>query len=241
MTTLRERARVAEPSHSYGLVLGMVLLVVFMTIALPDTELGRFILVLIDAATLVIAVWTAHAGPRVRMFVVLAASASVVVAAVAFVAPGDATSVLRAMTLLLVAGLPLILARGVVSAVQTRGVTMNAVSGVLTLYLMLALLFGVLYAVVNDLGTSPFFAGHSESVNPGDFIYFAITTQTTVGFGDFVPGTDVARAFVSAQAVIGQLYLVTVVAVVISNLGRGPRTPRASSAPPAPDAPPADA
>ena len=116
------------------------------------------------------------------------------------------------------------LARGVVATVRANGVTLNAVSGVLTLYLMLTLVFGVLYALCNDLGSAPFFAGKPEdSVVPGDFVYFAVTTQTTVGFGDFVPGTNVGRAFASAQAVIGQMYLVTVVAVVISNLGRAPR------------------
>ena len=54
-------------------------------------------------------------------------------------------------------------------------------------------------------------------------MYFSFTTQTTVGFGDFVPGTDVGRALAAGQAVVGQMYLVTVVAVVISQLGRRPR------------------
>jgi MFS superfamily sulfate permease-like transporter len=94
---------------------------------------------------------------------------------------------------------------------------------VLTIYLLLALLFGVLYMLCNDLGDAAFFAGKPRDVDPGDFVYFAVTTQTTVGFGDFVPGTSVGRAFAAAQAVIGQMYLVTVVAVVISNLGRAPR------------------
>lgn len=224
MQTLRARLDGSDPSHSYGLVLGMVLAVVFLTIALPDTELGRFILVVVDAATLVVAVWTANARTRPREVAAIIAAISVVAAGLAFVIPGDATSILRGITLVLVAALPLVLARGVASTVRANGVTLNAVSGVLTLYLMLALMFGVLYALCNDLGSAPFFAGKPEdSVVPGDFVYFAVTTQTTVGFGDFVPGTNVGRAFASAQAVIGQMYLVTVVAVVISNLGRAPR------------------
>jgi hypothetical protein len=104
-------------------------------------------------------------------------------------------------------------------------VTLNAVSGVLTIYLMLALVFGVLYMLCNDLGDAAFFAGKPKDVVPGDFVYFAVTTQTTVGFGDFVPGTSVGRACAAAQAVIGQMYLVTVVTVVISHLGPRPRRP----------------
>ena len=55
---------------------------------------------------------------------------------------------------------------------------------------MLALVFGVLYLLVQRPGRRrAFFAGKPQgSVVPGDFVYFAVTTQTTVGFGDFVPG-----------------------------------------------------
>lgn len=210
----------------------MVLAVVFLTIALPDSELGRFILVVVDAATLVVAVWTANARTRVREVAWIVAVVAVAAAGLAMVIPGDATAILRAITLILVGALPLILSRGVIATVRANGVTLNAVSGVLTLYLMLALMFGVLYALCNDLASAPFFAGKPEdSVVPGDFVYFAVTTQTTVGFGDFVPGTSVGRAFASAQAVIGQMYLVTVVAVVISHLGRTPRRAGAEAGP----------
>ncbi len=222
---IRERLRGEDPSHSYGLVLLMVLLVVFLTIALPDTEAGRFVLVVVDAATLVVAVWTSNAQTRVREVAGIVALVAVIGGGFTLLLPGDATSVLRAITLVLVAGLPLVLARGVARTVRTNGVTLNAVSGVLTIYLMLALVFGVLYMLCNDLGDAAFFAGKSKDVVPGDFVYFAVTTQTTVGFGDFVPGTSVGRAFAAAQAVIGQMYLVTVVAVVISHLGPRPRRP----------------
>jgi len=125
----------------------------------------------------------------------------------------------------LIGVLPFILVAGVIQTISERGVALNAVAGVLTLYLLLGLLFGALFLLVNDIGSAPFFAGHSESVRSGDFIYFSFTTQTTVGFGDFVPGTDVGRALAACQAVVGQMYLVTVVAVVISQLGQRPRRP----------------
>jgi hypothetical protein len=54
-----------------------------------------------------------------------------------------------------------------------------------------------------------------------DFMYFSVITQSTVGYGDFVPATGLGRAFASAQALVGQLYLVSVVAVVVGNFGRG--------------------
>jgi Ion channel len=223
VVTARERLKRLEAGHSYHWVLAMVLAVVFAMIALPEGELGRFLLVLLEAATLLVAVWTAHARSRVTHVVVIVAATSVVVAGLAAVTPGDAAVALRVITLLLVAGLPLILTRGVVTTIRQNGVTLNAVNGVLTLYLLLGLVFGTVYDLVNAIGSAPFFAGQPAGVHAGDFIYFAFTTQTTVGFGDFVPGTDVGRALAAGQAVIGQLYLVTVVSLVISNLGRAPR------------------
>lgn len=220
---LRERMERLEAGHSYGWVLAMVLAVVFALIALPDTELGRFVLVTLEAATLLVAVWTAHARTRVTHFVMILAAVSVTVAACATFLPGDAAGALRIITLVLVAGLPLVLTRGVVHTIRENGVTLNAVAGVLTLYLMLGLVFGTIYDLANDFGSEPFFAGMPKGVHPGDFVYFAFTTQTTVGFGDFVPGTDIGRAFAAGQAVIGQLYLVTVVSLVIANLGSAPR------------------
>ena len=216
-------------NHSYGWILGMVLLIVVLTIALPNDELARFSLVVIEASTLLVAVWTSQARPRTVRLVVTLAAAAIGLSLVATVLPGDASVALRAITVTLIAVLPFILAAGVIETIRSRGVALNAVAGVLTLYLLLGLLFGALFLLLNDIGSAPFFAGHTENVRSGDFIYFAFTTQTTVGYGDFVPGTDVGRALAACQAVVGQMYLVTVVAVVISQLGQRPRRVRADA------------
>ncbi len=224
VVTLRARLRRIQDSHSYGWILGMVLLIVVLTIALPNDELARLILVAVEAATLLVAVWTSQARPRTIRLVNGVALASVTLSLVATVIPGDASIALRVITVALIAGLPFILVAGVIDTIRARGVALNAVAGVLTLYLLLGLLFGALYLLVNDIGSAPFFAGHTENVRSGDFIYFSFTTQTTVGLRRLR-----ARAPTSAarsppcQAVVGQMYLVTVVAVVISQLGRRPR------------------
>jgi len=225
--TFRTRLQQIQDRHSYGWILGMVLLIVVLTIALPNDEFSRFVLVSIEAATLLVAVWTSKARPRTVRLVEALAGGSVLLSLVATVIPGDATVALRVMSVGLIGVLPFILVAGVIQTIRERGVALNAVAGVLTLYLLLGLLFGALFLLVNDIGSAPFFAGHSESVRSGDFIYFSFTTQTTVGFGDFVPGTDIGRALAACQAVVGQMYLVTVVAVVISQLGKRPRRPEA--------------
>ena len=64
----------------------------------------------------------------------------------------------------------------------------------------------------------PFFV---QTDNPSgvDYIYFSFITMATVGFGDLSPATDLGRMTAVVEAVGGQLYLVVVVALFVSNLG----------------------
>jgi len=62
-------------------------------------------------------------------------------------------------------------------------------------------------------------------------MYYAFITLTTVGYGDFVPHSDVARMIAVTEALIGQVYLVTIVALLVSQVGR--RRPRRDGAGPA--------
>ena len=56
-------------------------------------------------------------------------------------------------------------------------------------------------------------------LNP-HLVYFSFVTLTTVGYGDLTASNSVGRAFAVQEALFGQIYLVTVVALLVSNLGR---------------------
>ena len=51
-------------------------------------------------------------------------------------------------------------------------------------------------------------------------LYFSFTTLTTVGYGDLTARTDLGHTLAVFEALIGQIYLVTVVSLIVSNLGR---------------------
>jgi hypothetical protein len=54
-------------------------------------------------------------------------------------------------------------------------------------------------------------------------MYFSFITLATVGYGDLVPALQLGRALAVLEGLTGQLYLVTVVALVVSRIGwRGP-------------------
>lgn len=49
-------------------------------------------------------------------------------------------------------------------------------------------------------------------------MYFSLTTITTVGYGDLFAVGQPGRLFANAEAVIGQLYLITFVGLLIGVL-----------------------
>jgi voltage-gated potassium channel Kch len=95
--------------------------------------------------------------------------------------------------------------------------------GVLCLYLLLGLVFGVAYATVQGLSNTDFFTTHATGRD--DFLYFSYSTLTTVGYGDLVAATNFGRSLAIAEALFGQVYLVTVVAVIVSRM-RAPERAR---------------
>jgi hypothetical protein len=51
------------------------------------------------------------------------------------------------------------------------------------------------------------------------FQYFSTITVTTVGFGDIVPVTPAARLATGLEAIMGQLYLAVVIAILVGRVG----------------------
>jgi hypothetical protein len=78
------------------------------------------------------------------------------------------------------------------------------------------MLFAFMFSVVDHLGSTPFFVHGAE--DQADFLYFSFTTITTTGYGDYVPATNLGHSLAITEALVGQIYLVTVVAVIVSNL-----------------------
>ena len=112
-------------------------------------------------------------------------------------------------------GLILVVAR---SLRVERTITLYVMFGVLSIYLLLGFAFALAFETIGELGSSQFFASDAEQTS-ANFLYFAFVTMTTVGYGDLAPATGVGRAFAIALALTGQIYLVTVVAIIVGNLG----------------------
>jgi hypothetical protein len=111
------------------------------------------------------------------------------------------------------------MARGVVAHVRGTGVTIQAVFGGLAMYLLVGLAFADLVGAVAVAADGPFFAQGTDG-SSGERIYYSFMSLTTTGFGDLTPRLEVGRALAVLEVLLGQIYLVVVVALLVGNLRR---------------------
>jgi hypothetical protein len=92
------------------------------------------------------------------------------------------------------------------------------------------MLFAFLYGAIGYLGSDPFFA-QANNPSSAEYLYFSFITLTTVGYGDYTAAGDLGRSLASIEALLGQLYLVTIVATIVSRMAyaRGRPDERQSS------------
>jgi hypothetical protein len=109
--------------------------------------------------------------------------------------------------------------------VRDISITLQSIMGALSVYLLIGIFFATLDQSFSALSRQPFFALMVTASRP-DFVYFSFVTLATVGFGDLVPGPAWARMLTILEALFGQLYLVTVVALLVTNVGRRRRQAR---------------
>lgn len=93
---------------------------------------------------------------------------------------------------------------------QDGPVTAHRIRGAIAAYLLISIVFAKAYAVINYLIPGAFNMSLPATPAPaGDgqtFYYFSVVTLTTVGYGDITAVAPIARSFVMAEALIGQLY-----------------------------------
>jgi hypothetical protein len=202
-------------SHRYGVLFYTLL---FTLAAAPLLNALRFhadLLQIFLSFNLLIALLGVP-GQRWRMLLILFAAVCVglrVVPASAVGAGVTSGAVLVASILALLAA-----ASAARFAVRARAISAEQIYAALSVYLLAGLFFGLLHWEIELTWPGSF--GEAGASRPAPFplstaIYFSFVTLATLGYGDVVPRTEVARGLAVLEAVGGQLYVAVTVARLV--------------------------
>ncbi len=215
----------SDRRQRYGLLLAAIgAAFAIQGIASPGAW-GQVVETVLLASTLLLALSVADVRPRVwRAGIALALA--VIAASVIEAVLGDIDGVaVRIADLLLVCLAPPAIVVGVVRTLRTRSkVTVEAVFGVLCLYILFGMFFAFVYGTIYRISGAFFASGVPATV--ARCLYFSFTTLTTVGYGDLTAASNLGHTLAVSEALLGQIYLVTIVSLIVANLGRSRPTER---------------
>ena len=205
-----------SPGYQYGWVLLLLGLTFVVMAAGPPDAWVRVLTVFLQGLTLLAALLASRVSRRLFRIATIVALVALLTAlgSVLVSSSTDPAGAFFVLNILLVATAPVVIGR----SLWRRGIVdVRTVLGAVCIYVLLGMMFAFVYAAINGFGDVPFFVQTTHATTP-DFLYFSFITQTTVGYGDFTAAGDLGRALSVLEAMTGQLYLVTVIAVLVSRL-----------------------
>ena len=212
---IRSRVARLRAAHSYRTVLILIVAAFTFVSLAGDATWTAGVLLVLEAATLAVAVWTsgvirANSSGLIALLVVSTALALAVV-----VSGGDGLVGAAALVsgVLVIATIVAI----VIGVVDQDGVNAQSVTGAICIYILIGLLFLFVYGAIAVLGSGHFFAQGTDGTRSLR-LYFSYVTLATLGYGDYTPAGDLGHTLAVLEALIGQLYLVTVLALLVSRL-----------------------
>jgi hypothetical protein len=209
---LRRLVDDVRSGESYALVLALLLASLVVAIIAPETTWARVLRDVVLSVTIVVAYWTATRRRASVLPGALWPSIALVFVLVGALEGARTHAVTAAIGAVLV---------GIVAFLVTRDllrrgrVNRQTVFGALSLYVLLGMFFGFVYMFIADVTDAAFFA-HGDDGTSGEHLYYSFVAISTTGFGDLSPATGIGRALTVLEIVLGQLYLVTVVAVLVT-------------------------
>ena len=96
-----------------------------------------------------------------------------------------------------------------------RDVDRETMLGALSAYLFLGMAFGYTYRFIAAVQPGAFYGTHGDGTL-ADALFFSFVTLTTTGYGNLVPSGNPGQSFAVLEALIGQLFLVTMVAKLVN-------------------------
>ena len=212
---LERRLNRRFPGYRFGALLVLLIATfVFMSAGLSGNWVP-LVTVILESITLLVALSAARAGHHYFVISLVAIAVGLFGSVVVLV--GDVHHVVSftyGVSAALVLLAPIAIVHGII---ERRVVDARTVAGALCVYVFIGMFFSFVYAILQDATGRSFFVQTSHG-STAILLYFSFTCLTTVGFGDFTAASGLGRSLSVLEAMAGQLYLVTVVALLVSNL-----------------------
>ena len=206
------------------LVVVAVIIIVALSLVNLDVNLdptgGRIvgaIVGLLVGGTLLLALRASGLARRVQLVadavVAVVTLCLIILASAGAMSPDTTTGWLRGVAFLVVVILavmtPVVIARRLIQHRRVRSATvMGAIAG----YLFIPITFFYAFLAVEQIAQQTFFEAAEPTTS---FMYFSLATLTTLGYGDLAATSTVGQLLAGSEAIIGQIYLVTCVALIV--------------------------
>ena len=203
-------------ADAFGVVIVLILLTTF-AFAAAEGPGGELFSVVLTGGTLLFILHTSGVhGRAFRAAATLVVAALVVTAFALLFGDTIRTATARAVGLMLAFVAPIVILRRIITSPR---ITFRLVLGALAIYLLLGLAYSYLFPLISSVTGLPFFV-QTDTPNASDFLYFSYTTLATIGFGDYTAKQSLGRMIAVSEGLLGQLYLVSAVALLVGNVGR---------------------
>jgi Ion channel len=208
------RQRAIKILDSYASLLVLLLANFFLLEVVQDERWAVIGSTLLSAAALVVAISDPDTGHKVERRHWISIAVCVLIAPIVLVVNSREVvglTYLLPAALLVTATLPVTLVR----VLRHQRVTHETVLGALCTYVLLGLLFAFAYLALDLVRDAPFFA-QPGSHEASEYLYFSFVTITTLGFGDLSPAVGLPQALTALEALVGSIFLVTLVARLVA-------------------------
>ena len=204
------------------MVLALIVVTFVFGATASDAAWTTGVLVVLQGLTLIAAIWTSGlAGTRSWLVFGLTMLAIAIALAVVSSSVGGAelTGAVGLVSALLIICVVVVIVRSIARSPEVNAQT---VLGAICVYISIGIVFLFAYGAIADIGSAPFFAQGGDGTRALR-LYFSYVTLATLGYGDYTPATNLGHMLAVVEALLGQIFLVTVLSLLVARLRVRPR------------------
>ncbi len=109
----------------------------------------------------------------------------------------------------------LIIVRMMIRISRSKNVGQLEFLEAVNVYFLLGVLGSIFFSVINSISPAAFHFPEGVIATRADFIYYSFVTISTLGYGDIIPVSSIAKNMSIMLSISGQLYLAMIVAMLV--------------------------